>query len=128
MRSYSEIVDLVGDYWNGASSLEKILFNLFYNSGTIIKGITNIAMFSLAIDYTRVKTPFSMGMELGQVFWLIFYPSQTYLDKVLDKGGIWGQDYTWDAVIAIQLPDDEEQEGQVVIGTPSEDQLAEEAD
>ena len=60
-------------------------------------------------------------MELGQIFWLIFYPAQAYLDSVLDKGGVWGQDYTWDTVIALTVPDNDIFKEVPLIGTPSED-------
>ena len=66
------------------------MFNVFYNGGNIISGITNIWMYFIASDYTRVKTPFDLGMELGQIFWLTFYPALTYLDEAIADG------YEWD--------------------------------
>ena len=76
-------------------------------------------MYFMAKEYTRVSDPFSMGMELGQIFWLIFFPVEEYLDLALDSGSIWGQDYTWDAVINKDLNGDEVS----VIGTPSANQM-----
>ena len=75
----------------------------------------------MAKEYTRVVDPFSMGMELGQIFWLTFFPIEEYLDLALEDGAIWGQDYTWDAVINQVMGDDVPN----VIGTPSEDQTPE---
>merc|ERR1712150_270833 len=72
----------------------------FYNSGTAIKGIVNILMYFIAEKYTRVDSAFTLGMELGQIIWLLFFPAKDYLDQTLANGGIWGQDYTWDSIIA----------------------------
>lgn len=121
-ESIFEIKDLAMDYWSWTKDGSKIAFNSIYNAGPIIKGITNIFIYFIAKDYTRVSDGFSFGMELGQLFWLIFYPAQEYLDQTLAEGGVWGQDYTWDAVIALQIPDDDGFELAPVIGTPSEDQ------
>jgi len=41
------------------------MFNLFYSAGSILKGWTNLAMYFIALEYTRVDSPFSFGMELG---------------------------------------------------------------
>ena len=51
-----------------------------------------------------------MGMEMGQMFWMIFYPTEKYLDESLaDPNSVWGQDYTWDAIIfRRELEPDEE--------------------
>ena len=71
------------------------------DSCSIVKGFTNIAMYFMAKEYTRVNSPFALGMELGQIFWLIFFPATDYLNDALAKGASWGQDYTWDQVIAL---------------------------
>jgi len=42
-------------------------------------------------------------MELGQIFWLIFYPVEDYLDDLLDSGATWDHDYTWDKIIDLQV-------------------------
>ena len=32
-----------------------------------------------------------MGMEMGQIFWMIFYPTEQYLDQSLaDPNMVWG--------------------------------------
>ena len=49
-----------------------------------------------------MKDSFSFGMELGQIFWLLFYPVEEYLRKALEAGAEWGQDYTWDQVINME--------------------------
>ena len=94
--SVDEISSLVNKYTVFTLDFDIIWFNLFYNAGTIMKGVTNIIMYWVAKDYTRVDSPFSLGMELGQIFWLIFYPAEEYLDDALEHGAVWGQDYTWD--------------------------------
>ena len=63
---------------------------MFYSGGNIFKGIVNISLYFIAMEYTRVKSPFTMGMELGQIFWLIFYPIDEYLDLMLETGAVWG--------------------------------------
>ena len=41
-----------------------------------------------------------MGMELGQIIWMILYPTERYLDQSLaNENIVWGQDYTWDSII-----------------------------
>lgn len=45
------------------------------------------------------------------------------MEETLADGGIWGQDYTWDTVIALQIPDDDGISLVPIIGTPSETQL-----
>lgn len=57
-----EIEKLLEDYASLYNSSNAITFNVFYNGGSIIKGITNIWMYFVASDYTRVKTPFDLGM------------------------------------------------------------------
>lgn len=57
-------------------------------------------MWNVAKEYTRISDAFTMGMEIGQIFWMIFYPTELYLDQSLaDPNTEWGQDYTWDAII-----------------------------
>ena len=55
-----------------------------------MKGIVNVAMYFMAKEYTRVEDSRSMGMELGQIFWLIFFPVEEYLDLAIEDGAIWG--------------------------------------
>lgn len=115
-ESVTEIQELSRRYGLFTTEQDVLVFNFFYNTGSIIKSITNIAMYFIASEYTRVNSPFSLGMELGQIVFMIFYPTEEYLDEALAEGAEWGQDYTWDQVIAIETS---------VIGTPSEFQLEE---
>ena len=100
--SIDEISELVAHYRSLMSDVDKLAFNLFYSGGDVIKGITNVVMYFYAQEYTRVQDAFTMGMELGQIFWLLFFPVQEYLDEALDNGAVWGQDYTWDTVIHME--------------------------
>lgn len=106
-ESVYEVDDLLSKYGTFMTDASTIWFNLFYSSGNIIKGIVNVAMYFMAKEYTRVSGPYSMGMELGQIFWLVFFPVEEYLDVALDEGQIWGQDYTWDEVIHLADYDEE---------------------
>jgi len=36
------------------TNYDDIAFNLFYNGGSILKGVVNVLMFFLAMEYTRV--------------------------------------------------------------------------
>ena len=81
------------------SKIDILWFNLFYNGGTIFKSVINIVLYFMAWDYTRVKDAYSFGMEIGQIFWMLFFPVEDYLNDALKKGAIWGMDYTWDQVI-----------------------------
>jgi len=38
---------------------------LFYNAGTLYSGIRNLILYHYAPEYTRVKTAFAYGTELG---------------------------------------------------------------
>ena len=98
--SVDELNKLYSDYMSFFENSDAVSFNLFYNGGYLLKGVSNIIMYFIALEYTRIKTPFDMGMELGQIFWLLFYPAQKYLDNALEEGYDWGRDYTWDQVIS----------------------------
>ena len=52
----------------------------------MIKGLANLMFYFAAQEYTRVKDAYLFGMELGQLFWLLFYPVEEYLDKALEAG------------------------------------------
>lgn len=72
--SWNEIKVLFSDYSALINDIDIFWFNLFYNGGSILKSVTNLILYFFAQEYTRVKTPFTFGMELGQIFWLLFYP------------------------------------------------------
>ena len=93
----------MGQYASFFQNSNDIMFNLFYNGGKIVKGITHVLMYFIAIDYTRVKSPFDMGMQLGQIFWLTFYPARLYLDTSIAAGNSWDQDYTWAGTITTEI-------------------------
>ena len=82
-----------------AEEIDILWFNLFYNGGTIVKSLVNLGLYFIAKEYTRVKDAFSFGMEIGQIFWMLFFPMEDYLNNAIKKGAVWGMDYTWDHVI-----------------------------
>lgn len=90
ISSYDEVQVLAVQYWNQLKDIKRLSFNLFYNGGSSIKGITNIVMYFIAEDYTRIDDAFSLGMEMGQIFWLLIYPAKDYLDNALENGAVWG--------------------------------------
>lgn len=86
-----EIWILLQDYIIFASDLKILWFNLGYNMGTIITNIKNIVMWSVATEYTRIEDSFTMGMEFGQIIWMILYPAEMYLDEAIaDENNVWG--------------------------------------
>ena len=89
-QSYFEIKDLLIAYWKFTSDGSVTLFNLFYSGGPIIKSITNLILFFWAKEYTRVQDAFGFGMEIGQIFWMTFYPIEDYLEMALEKGAVFG--------------------------------------
>lgn len=90
IASYEEVQVLAEQYWNQLSDIKKLAFNIFYNGGSSIKGVTNIIMFFIAKEYTRINDAFDLGMEMGQIFWLLIYPAKDYLDNALENGAVWG--------------------------------------
>jgi len=95
-----ELIELGKVYIMFSKDLKILWFNLGYNFGGLVTSIKNIWMWNVAKEYTRISDSFTMGMEMGQMFWMIFYPTEMYLDQSLaDPNSEWGQDYTWDAII-----------------------------
>ena len=95
-----ELVDLFDDYIDFVHDIKILWFNWGYNMGGIITSIKNIWMWNVAKEYTRIEDAFTMGLEMGQIFWMMFYPTQKYLNQAIrDSDNEWGQDYSWDAVI-----------------------------
>ena len=105
-----ELLGLLQNYIEFTKDVKILWFNLGYNFGGIVTSIKNIWMWNVAKEYTRINDSFTMGMEMGQIFWMIFYPTEKYLDESLaDPNSVWGQDYTWDAIIfRRELEPDEE--------------------
>ena len=62
-------------------------------------------MYFVVKEYSSVDTSFELGMELGRIFWMLFYPARDYLADSVDQGFTWGEDYTWDDVIGKVIPD-----------------------
>ena len=132
-----EIVDVLTDYFIFHKDAKILAFNVGYNAGAIITGIKNIWMWNVAKEYTRVSDAFTMGLEIGQLWWSIFYPAEQYLDQNLGKLGTlvnpfipgdneewkWGQDYTWDAILHRRVvgPDEVRSEPVMQAPVPTED-------
>lgn len=86
-----EIYALLLDYIKFGKDVKILWFNLGYNFGGIVTNIKNIWMWNVAKEYTRIQGSFTMGMEMGQIFWMIFYPTEQYLDQSLaDPNMVWG--------------------------------------
>jgi hypothetical protein len=60
-----EIYALFLSYAEFASNLDILWFNMLYNMGSVIKGVSNIVMYFYAKEYTRVTDGFTFGLELG---------------------------------------------------------------
>lgn len=57
-----------------------------FHAGQVIKNISNIVMYFVAKEFTRVSDGFTLGLELGQIVWMIFYPTATYMRHARDEG------------------------------------------
>ena len=75
-----ELIELGKVYIKFSEDLKILWFNLGYNFGGLVTAIKNIWMWNVAKEYTRISDAFTMGMEIGQIFWMIFYPTELYLD------------------------------------------------
>jgi hypothetical protein len=71
-------------------------FNIFYNLGVVLRSSRNLFFYFRNIEYTKTKTRFQVGQELGTIFWNLFFPAELNIDTVLGSGGTWQQDWTWD--------------------------------
>ena len=71
-----EILSLLEEYIVFHKDLKILWFNLGYNFGGLVTAIKNIWMWNVAKEYTRINDSFTMGMEIGQMFWMIFYPTE----------------------------------------------------
>lgn len=85
-NSWNELKELFSDYQKIGEDIDIFWFNIVYNGGLVIKGLANLMFYFAAQEYTRVKDSYLFGMELGQLFWLLFYPVEEYLDKALEAG------------------------------------------
>lgn len=100
-----ELFDLFLAYGKIFTSAEVFWFNMLYNVGDMISGVTNIVVYFLAKDYTRVVNGYTLGMEFGLIFWLFFFPVEQFLQESLEEGAEWAQDYTWDNQLHIIHPE-----------------------
>ena len=80
-----EIADLLSDYFIFHKDLKILWFNLRYNFGSLITNVKNICMLLVSKKYTRIDNALTMGLEIGQMFWGIFYPTEQYLDQSFAK-------------------------------------------
>ena len=76
--------DLFLAYGKIFTSVDVFWFNMLYNVGDMISGVTNIIMYFMAKDYTRVVNGYTLGMEFGLIFWLFFFPDEQLLIKSLE--------------------------------------------
>ena len=103
-----EVYELFLEYAQFADNLDILWFNMAYHAGQVIKNISNIVMYFIATEFTRVADGFTFGLEIGQIIWMIFYPTSTYIRQQRDEGYEFKIDYTWGAIAGIEIPDEEE--------------------
>lgn len=82
-----------------ASQWSILRFNVVFNAGEILTSLRHLMLYFYTFRYTRVEDPYTWGMELGTIFWLLFYPTEVYLNESLDSGKEFNKDYTWDNVL-----------------------------
>jgi hypothetical protein len=56
----------------------------------------NISFYFYFKPYTRIKTSFDFGFEIGNLIRLLLYPKHKQLDFDLAQGNIWEWNYPWD--------------------------------
>ncbi len=72
-----------------------IKFNTLFNSGKVITSISNIIMYYLLPEYSRVTDDFMLGKEIGSILFDIFYPYEVMLNQQLQAGATFAKDYSW---------------------------------
>jgi hypothetical protein len=75
-----EILKLFIRYGDFVQKPEILLFNLLFNFGDMYDSARNIAFYFYYKPYTRVKSAFEFGFEIGNLARLIFYPKHEQLD------------------------------------------------
>jgi hypothetical protein len=81
-----ELALVVGNYTTFASDLSTLSFNAFYNSGDIFTSLRNIFLYFMDSAFGRVQDATSFGKELGNVFFLVFYPQKENLELLAASG------------------------------------------
>ena len=71
---FDETTGVLSSFRGSIEDWQAIKFNLFFNAGNIVSSVKNLALYFYQSKYTRVKSPFDVGKELGQIFWFAFYP------------------------------------------------------
>lgn len=69
-----EMINIGIRYKDFTQDPEIILFNLLFNFGEMYESARNLAFYFNFKPYTRVKTSFDFGFELGNLIRLLFYP------------------------------------------------------
>lgn len=82
----AEMALVVGNYTTFTSDVTTLGFNAFYNSGDIFISLRNIFLYFMDSDYGRVQDATSFGKELGNVFFLVFYPQRENLALLAESG------------------------------------------
>ena len=95
-----EIYFLALEYAEFASNLNVIYFNLLYNMGTGIKNVSNIVMYFLAKEFSRISDGFTFGMELGTLIQLSLYTNERDIRNNLIKNNMeFSVDYSYEYAI-----------------------------
>lgn len=81
------------------TKLKTFRFNLLYNLGPIVSCARNLAFFWLQPEYTRVKTWYDVGLEIGNIFYFMVNPMEQTIERTLKNGGGFEQTWTWNNVI-----------------------------
>jgi hypothetical protein len=64
-----------------AFDFRTLVFNFFFNTGKIVTSAKNIYLYQYyGPDYSRVYDAFTLGTEIGQVFYYAFYPYEIALN------------------------------------------------
>ena len=80
-----ETTGVLLNFKDAMTDWQTLKFNLFFYSGNIVSSVKNLVLYFYSINYTRVQTPFDVGLELGQIFWYIFYPGKKHIEELLAR-------------------------------------------
>ena len=84
-NGFDETSGVLTNFKDSMADWQVIKFNLFFHCGNIVSSVKNLAFYFYAINYTRVQSPFDVGLELGQIFWYIFNPGKAHIKTLLAK-------------------------------------------
>ena len=82
-NGFDETTGVLINFKHAMMDWQVVKFNLFFYSGNIVSSVKNLVLYFYSINYTRVQSPFEVGLELGQIFWYIFNPGRKHIESII---------------------------------------------